>query len=378
MLGSGAVRPALLFMSALSVLAVACGSSDSTGDGENEGGVSPDATTVQGRGDAGNTGVGATDSTTTPPVADAGTSDGSFYLPDASETPVDGGGCGYMDSGTPLHVAANLDLCLPKVACTAETCPPQLGDCVNDKCVFKPGYLGVATFPEAWVTYYCDLSSGGCNGVTQINPPATTAQQLASATGLPLCYEIDAGASTMCVGIAASPAMIVGNSQLAVDSFTDAQVKDWGLGLTEASGLCYELTGPGGSVLVALTDRCGGYCECNGSGFEECGPCVNATDMEVQCPCVGSAPPAYSGCCGNGPGCGTESPQCDWCASNSHPHFDLDIGSFNQNLRLARLQGELPTLGGALRPVRRCDGVAPSIEGVPIHEPCRAGGTTAT
>jgi hypothetical protein len=231
-----------------------------------------------------------------------------------------------MDAGTALHIAAGIDLCLPRVACTSEVCPPQLGTCVNDACVFKTGYSGVATLPEAWVTYYCDLSAGGCHGVTQIQYPEVTAQQIATAKGLPLCDQTDGGAGD-CVGIAASPPMIVGNSQEAVDSASGKPVTDWGLGLSEASGLCYRLTGPGGSVLVALTDRCGGYCKCNGSGFEECGPCVNAPDMEVQCSCVGTAPPAYSACCGVG--CATLNDECDWCASNNHPHFDLDTGSFN-------------------------------------------------
>jgi hypothetical protein len=278
--------------------------------------------------------------------------DGSPASPDGAPTPVtggggvlppsqgqvpDGGGCGYREAGVPLHVANGLDLCMPPVACTSEVCPPELGDCVNDRCVFHAGYQGVATLPEAWVTYYCELEGGGCHGVTQIEFPEITAQKVATARGLPLCAEASGGTSE-CVGIAAAPAMIVGNSQEAVDSTTKQTVADWGLGLTEASGLCYELTGPGGTVLVALTDRCGGYCECKGSSFEECGPCVNAPDMKLQCPCVGTVPPLYTSCCGNG--CGTTTnPQCDWCASNNHPHFDLDTASFN------RICGSLSTQG---------------------------------
>jgi hypothetical protein len=226
----------------------------------------------------------------------------------------------------PLHVADNLDLCMPPVVCTSETCPPTLGDCVNGRCVFKTGYSGVQTLPEAWVTYYCELSTAGCHGVTQIEYPEVTAQKIATATGMPLCDQ--SSGSGECVGIAASPAMIVGNSQEAKDPSTGQTVSNWGLGMTEASGLCYELTGPGGKALVALTDRCGGYCKCNGSGFEECGPCVSAPDMSTQCPCVGTAPPAYTACCGNGCG-GAVTATCDWCASNNHPHFDLDTGTFN-------------------------------------------------
>jgi hypothetical protein len=198
---------------------------------------------------------------------------------------------------------------------------------VNDRCVFHSGYAGVATLPEAWSTYYCQLSSAGCHGITQIEYPEVTAGKISAAKGYPLCDQAGAG-SGECVGIAAAPATIVGNSQEAVDSQSGKGVADWGLGLTEASGLCYELTGPGGTVMVALTDRCGGYCECKGSSFEECGPCVNAPDMKVQCPCVGTVPGLYSNCCGNNCG-GTVNAQCDWCASNNHPHFDLDLGTFN-------------------------------------------------
>lgn len=236
------------------------------------------------------------------------------------------GGCGYDAAGVALHVTANIDVCLPPVVCTSETCPPGLGTCVGGRCVFASGYDGVATLPEAWVTYYCDLTTEGCHGVTQDQFPEVTAQDVASATGLPECID-NAGGST-CVGISAAPPMIVGNSQLAVDPATGKEVTSWGLGLTEASGLCYSLAGPGGSALVALTDRCGGYCTCNGSAPEECGPCVNATDMQPDCPCVGTAPPTYTSCCGATCG-GTVVATCDWCASNNHSHFDLDVATFN-------------------------------------------------
>jgi len=152
-----------------------------------------------------------------------------------------------------------------------------------------------------------------------------TAGKVSAALSNPLC-EGYSGNGT-CVGIAASSPMIVGNSQVATDPATGRTVSPWGLGLTEASGLCYSLTGPGGTAIVALTDRCGGYCKCSGSGFEECGPCVNAPDMVTNCPCVGTANPAYGQCCGNG--CPTLNAECDWCANNNHPHFDLDDGTFN-------------------------------------------------
>jgi len=299
-------------------------------------------------------GEGPADATTPPGqtgFSDAGVGSpfeaGPGYPLDAaippSQGPVpDGGGCGYRSAGVPLHVADQIDLCLPPVACTSETCPPELGDCVNDQCVFHAGYLGVATLPEAWSTYYCQLSTGGCHGITQLEYPEVTAGKIATAKGYPLCDQASGGGE--CVGIAAAPAMIVGNSQEAVDSATRRGVADWGLGLTEASGLCYELTGPGGKVLVALTDRCGGYCACSGSSFEECGPCVNAADMKLQCPCVGTVPSTYTNCCGTTCG-GTVNPQCDWCASNNHAHFDLDLGTFNHLCGASAVQGSCRLTG---------------------------------
>jgi hypothetical protein len=251
---------------------------------------------------------------------------GDATTADVSAGPSSDGGCGYEDSGTVLHVAAGLDLCVPPLACAPETCPPGEGQCVGGKCAFRPGYQGIATLPEAWVTMYCDLSApGSCAGVGQNQPPDVTAGSIATALRLPLCAPT---VTSECVGISAAPPMMIGNSQVAIDSQTGIQVKKWGLGLTEASGLCYELTSVGGQkAIVALTDRCGGRCECGGSGFTECGICVNAVDLHPDCPCVGAAPALYSSCCGQG--CASPAQQCDWCASNNHPHFDLDTATFN-------------------------------------------------
>ncbi len=329
------MRRALLaagLLAALAVGATGCGHALAEGF-ESEGG----AVSVEGglppSGDGGAStdakdAMATADGMGPPGLGDAGAYDGA--------PGTDGGGCGYMDSGRPLHVAPNIDVCLPKVACTSETCPPQLGQCENDLCVFLPGYAGIATFPESWVTYYCDLTTQGCHGVTQVQFPEITAQEIATALSLPLCAA-NGGDAGECMGVAAAPPMVVGNSQEAVDQLTGKQVVDWGLGLTEASGLCYELTGPGGRVVVALTDRCGGFCSCKGSGPQECGPCVNATDLAVQCPCVGTAPPTWTSCCGTTCG-GAVTATCDWCAANNL-HFDLDVASFNH------ICGSLSTLG---------------------------------
>ena len=300
-------------------LAGACGSGKGTGG--TAGASSSSGSSTSGGGTGGSTGASSSSGSST----SSSTSSSSGGSTSSSGAVADAGpGCGYMGQGTPLHVAATVDVCLPPVVCNAETCPPPLGQCVSGKCVFGSGYQGVETYPEAWATHYCALSTGGCHGVTQIDYPETTAQNIASAMGKTVC---DTSAADGCVGIMASSPMMVGNSQLAVDPVTMQQVSDWGLGLTEASGLCYQITGPGGTATVALTDRCGGYCKCNGSGYQECGPCVNAASMVPNCPCVGSAPSLYTQCCGNG--CATLNAECDWCASNNHPHFDLDDGTFN-------------------------------------------------
>jgi hypothetical protein len=279
------------------------------------------------------------------PLDAGGEADGGAPPVDGGETgggsaPADGGphadggsqsdggvACGYRGRGARLEISSDIAICTPPVVCDPETCPPPLGECVNGRCTYRQGYQGLRTLPEAWVTYYCMLSGGGCHGVTQINYPEVNAQHIADHLGYPLCSD-SVPASTPCVGIAASSPMVVGNSQVAVDPSNGRTVSTWGLGLTEASGLCYELTGPGGVVLVALTDRCGGYCRCGGNDFQECGACVNASDLTPQCPCVGSAPPLYSGCCGQG--CAMTLGNCDWCASNNHPHFDLDTAAFNR------------------------------------------------
>ena len=56
----------------------------------------------------------------------------------------DGDACGYHDLGVRLEVAPDVELCVPSVVCTAETCPPPLGTCVDGSCVFDEGYSGLA------------------------------------------------------------------------------------------------------------------------------------------------------------------------------------------------------------------------------------------
>ena len=230
------------------------------------------------------------------------------------------------DPGQVVVVDAGVELCLPPTVCNPETCPPQLGSCDGGACVYNAGYAGVRTLPEVWATYYCELPSGECDGVTQLQPVATTAARVAQQFGIPLCANVGAGAAGVCVGVSGSSPMVIGNSEEAIDPSTNQRVAKWGRGLTEASGLCYRIAGPGGDAIVALTDRCGGYCKCAGSGFEECSPCVNAPDLQVNCSCVGSVPGVYGQCCGAG--CASPEADCDWCASNNHAHFNLDNDTF--------------------------------------------------
>ncbi len=275
-----------------------------------------------------------------------------------------GTGCGFKGEGERLEVTANIEICLPPVVCTSETCPPPLGDCVNGKCVFKGEYEGLLTLPEAWATHYCDLPGGGCHGVSQIAFPEVTAQKVAEALGYPLCSTAFAG-DEKCVGITASSPMVVGNSEVAIDPDSGSIVSNWGLGMTEASGLCYEVSGPGGTVVVAITDRCGGYCTCGGSGNQECGPCVSAPDMSPGCACVGTVPGLHSECCGRG--CASVNQDCDWCASNNHPHFDVDLDAFNWVCGEDAINGSCQ-----LSTVRFFECLAPSGQWPPGGGSCKA------
>ncbi|KAJ3381977.1 hypothetical protein HDU92_005010 [Lobulomyces angularis] len=274
----------------------------------------------------------ASSTSTTTTVTTTSSSSTSKTTSSSTQTPISGvsaqhpgTSCGFNGKGTLLQISDSIQICSPPVHCNPETCPPQLGTCVDNVCIYKPGYKGLKTLPQAWATYYCDLLGGGCHGVTQSEFPEITAKKIANARKLPLCAEKVGG---KCVGIAASSPMVVGNSQLATDSNGDF-LKYWGLGFSEASDVCYSLSGPGGDVVVALTDRCGGYCKCGASGYQECGPCVEDSSLSPNGACVGALPLlGFNTCIGNN--CGVPVQQnCDWCASNNHPHFDVDTDTFN-------------------------------------------------
>jgi hypothetical protein len=239
------------------------------------------------------------------------TSSTSLNLPTNNLSPqFIGEPCGYNELGSLLNVTIDIQVCSPPVFCNPETCPPTLGSCVDNVCKYNTGYEGISTLPEAWATYYCKLDTGGCQGVTQMESVITTADKLSSLFSLPLCANVSD--SNSCIGIAASSPMMVGNSQEALSLV-------WGTGLSEASKVCYKISAVGGSAIVALTDRCGGYCSCGSiqPGMEECGPCVSSPLLVPNLPCV--APNTTQ----------SSEQKCDWCANNNHVHFDLDIDTYN-------------------------------------------------
>lgn len=241
---------------------------------------------------------------------------------------------------------------VPPQFCAPENCPYTLGKCVSDStCAYEGNYKSLSTYPTAMATYYCDLKGGGCNGVLGMTIPANdTATAMARQINLPLCYsQLKTGQP--CVGIAAVPPIMMGNNQLTWSSNPNP-APAWGSGLSVATGWCYKLTGPAGIAYVAITDRCGGYCNCPSktSGIGECGSqCVSSTwppipDLTPNCQCRGSA---------NGIGTCSTQQNCDWCAANDHPHFDLDQNTFNNICGAAGLgAGSCPLLGA--EPVPNC------------------------
>jgi len=141
-------------------------------------------------------------------------------------------------------------------------------------------------------------------------------------------------------GETANPPRMIGNSATSMNTFTGNRVTNSWQGLTGTTQLCYDVMGPGGRAILIAGDRCGGYCFtdpidvsiCMNTftypddklNLQECGSCVGkATNIiEPGPPCVGTALPLYSA---NVP----SEQKCDWCASNNHPHFDMDIDTYN-------------------------------------------------
>src|SRR5882724_4867727 len=150
------------------------------------------------------------------PKSSSPAADGSASFDDAGTS---GEACGYRSRGHVLQIGTEIALCLPSVTCTpSETCQRGLGDCVAGQCIFKPGYHGLATLGEAWATYYCDLTTGGCDGSVIAPRPYELAKSISARYGS-VCADQPEAMGT-CVGVAASPPAMVGNSQIATDPAT--------------------------------------------------------------------------------------------------------------------------------------------------------------
>eukprot|EP01084_Bolivina_argentea_P058027 105959_1 len=229
--------------------------------------------------------------------------------------------CGTMQM---QKIGTNSYVCLPN-ACDYDMCDPGLGTCnnsyaaINSGCEFSVSgnYTGMSTFPYGVSTEYCTLGSGsGCQG---------------GACGTRLSSAVLSKYGV--TGIAAVNPAIFGLDENRVKYMSGI----WGQGCTTNSSICYYLEGPAASVNVMITDRCAGYCNCQGSktSWYDCGQCDlswnDPSKIYPSCPCVGNDGDMYKTCCGNDPECSVPlNAQCDWCAGNNHAHFDLNIEAFNK------------------------------------------------
>jgi hypothetical protein len=244
---------------------------------------------------------------------------------------------------------------------------------VGDVCVFKNGYQGIQTYPKAIATHYCTLGSNDpaldCDGFPQGMRAYPSAVLIGSNLGLPVCDAWGGAVNPVltsgqtCVGTAAVPVRMMGNT--AGVNPASKRVFKYGQGLTEASGMCYKVTGPSGnSAVIKANNYCAGKGTCSAmSATSSAGtysaPCPSVLDSTCPacsrdytngttnlcvvkvgsgvctpsnptfrpgCPCVGNTAlyPDYPS-----RKCQGLVPQCDWCASSNHPHFDLDNAAFN-------------------------------------------------
>ncbi len=106
------------------------------------------------------------------------------------------------------------------------------------------------------VSWYCDLKRWPyvCYGAT-VNTTMVTTRKVAASMASPFCKDSKVND---CVGIAAVPPVMMGNTEYNYWNNPSLREIAWGLGTTIASGVCYRLTAGSNSVIVAITDRCGG------------------------------------------------------------------------------------------------------------------------
>jgi hypothetical protein len=237
----------------------------------------------------------------------------------------------------------------PKVECTPVTCMKSLGGrCRPDgTCEYgsrrsaspangRP-YQPFTAYPHAMATHYCGLEAGGCSGA--IGDPRPTIARIRKGLLAGDAPQAPPGGPVTAAtrfGVTANPPLMIGNSADGVSLLTGKPVGASYQGASAVSGVCYDVKGPGGRAILIAGDRCGGYClsgcGAHGAGAEECGPCVSAVTGEPtpNPPCVGTVPGLYPACRGESVyGCDPPVLQdCDWCASQNHPHFDLDDSTY--------------------------------------------------
>ena len=243
--------------------------------------------------------------------------------------------------GKIVKVNDNVNIYVPEVTCTSVTCPKTMGECQPDgTCKWKNGFVPLLQYPHAMSTNYCELETGGCAG--SMGDPrnfiAKAREHILSGKSLQPPPNGPVDENTI-FGVTAPPPIMVGNSGEGVDTITGERTKNWGQGMSPYTGIAYDIIGPGGGrAIIFIYDRCAGYCgsSCGDQdpkeNVAECGHCASKQDANVKpgCPCVGTVPGLYDDCCGlSNYGCSSLFNSCDWCASQNHPHFDLDNTTYN-------------------------------------------------
>ena len=253
----------------------------------------------------------------------------------------------------------NITYFIPDHELTSVTCMASLGGSINttnnNSCAWNGAYKPFQ-YEHAYSTNYCLLETGGCSGAVGDPRPTIEAARSAllnsSTPGVqsPPWGPID---NNTVFGVTATPPIMNGNSGEGISLVTGQAVTSSFQGLTEVSGLCYDVIGPGGGrAILIVGDRCAGYCgtTCSNetvyntpadpgtSAYAECGHCVTNPNNVVKPgpPCVGTVKgpvqtDMYANCSGNEIyECLPVFAECDWCASNNHPHFDLDNTAYTE------------------------------------------------
>ena len=215
------------------------------------------------------------------------------------------------------------------------------GKCQPDgTCKYPSSYKPFLEYPHAMGTNYCGLEVGGCSGalgdpraiIEQVRDAILSGKSIEKPPNGPVTKDTR-------FGVTANPPLMIGNSGEGVNLVTGKRVASSSQGSIFQSGICYDVIGPGGRAILIPADRCAGYClpGCGKTGKVsdgiECGPCVSKIkgSPTPNPPCVGTVPGLYSTCSGM-PDYGCKEAvlqRCDWCASQNHPHFDMDNATYN-------------------------------------------------